>query len=58
MLATLQEMGYDMSHGEAEDMIHFFDKTGDGNINFSEFVRVMLYDTLDESLFDEQWIAS
>lgn len=32
-------------------MIHFFDSDGDGSINFSEFVRIMMYDTTDASLF-------
>ena len=53
LYAALHEMGYDITQDEAQDMIHFFDKDGDGDINFAEFVRVMLYDTTDASLFDQ-----
>ena len=40
-------MGYETSHEDAEDMIHYFDKDEDGSIDFAEFVKVMLYDTTD-----------
>lgn len=34
-------------------MIKFFDSDGDASINFAEFVKIMMYDTTDESLFEQ-----
>ena len=31
-------------------MINFFDNDGDNSINFSEFVKLMMYDTMDQTL--------
>ena len=50
--AVLNEMGYGIDLQEAQDMINFFDKDGDGSISFAEFIRVIMYDTTDSSLFD------
>lgn len=48
----MQELGNDMTMDEAENMIFLFDVKGDGSINFQEFVQLMMYDTLDQNLFD------
>ena len=48
----MNEMGYGIDLQEAQDMINFFDKDGDGSISFAEFIRVIMYDTTDSSLFD------
>ena len=34
-------------------MIHFFDRDEDNSINFSEFVQLMMYDTMDQTLYDQ-----
>lgn len=52
MLSVFTELGYNMDEKEAQEMIRFFDSDGDGSINFAEFVKIMMYDTQDESLFD------
>ena len=46
------ELGYDTDIDEARDMINFFDTNDDGIINFAEFVKLMMYDTQDVTLFD------
>ena len=48
----MNEMGYVLTEEECSEMILYFDKDGDGEIDFCEFIKVMLYDTEDESLFD------
>ena len=44
------ELGYEMTDEEAQDMIHFFDTNDDSQINFEEFVQLMMYDTMDQSV--------
>ena len=47
------ELGYECDEDEARDMITFFDKDEDNSINFAEFVQLMMYDTMDQTLFDQ-----
>ena len=51
--SVLNSMGYGITLDEAQDMINFFDKDGDGSISFAEFIRVIMYDTTDSSLFEQ-----
>ena len=48
------ELGYECDIEEATDMIRFFDKDDDGAISFSEFVQMMMYDTMDETLYSRK----
>ena len=50
---ALQDLGYECDFEEAGDMIHCFDKDEDGSINFAEFVQLMMYDTTDRTLYDQ-----
>lgn len=47
------EIGHDMDEAEAREMIHFFDRDEDNSINFLEFVQLMMYDTVDNSLHEQ-----
>ena len=51
--AVFNELGYECDQEEARDMIHFFDRDEDNSINFAEFVQLMMYDTMDQTLFDQ-----
>ena len=53
LLTMFNELGYQTDEAEAHDMIHFFDRDGDGSINFAEFVQLMMYDTMDQTLFEQ-----
>lgn len=53
LLKVFSSMGYSMDEKEAQEIIHFFDSDGDGSINFAEFVKIMMYDTSDQSLFEQ-----
>ena len=46
------ELGDPVSQEEAQDMIRFSDVDNDGYFNFTEFVKVMMYDTENRSLVD------
>ena len=46
------ELGDPVSKDEAQDMIRFCDVDDDGHFNFTEFVKVMMYDTEDKNLVD------
>ena len=50
---ALQDLGYECDLQEAQDMVHCFDKDGDGSIDFAEFVQLMMYDTSDRTLYDQ-----
>ena len=52
LMMAFNELGYDTDMDEARDMINFFDTNDDGIINFAEFVKLMMYDTQDVTLFD------
>ena len=42
---------------EAKEMIYHFDKDDDGAISFSEFVQMMMYDTMDQTLYQNaKWV--
>ena len=50
LMIAFHELGYACEEEEAQDMINFFDNDGDNSINFSEFVKLMMYDTMDQTL--------
>lgn len=50
IVAKFAELGEVISPSEARDMIKVADKTKDTFIEFSEFVRFMMYDTEDQSV--------
>ena len=50
LVTAFTELGYDCDYQEAQEMILCFDKDGDNSINFSEFVQLMMYDTMDTTL--------
>ena len=50
----MQHLGNDINLEEAETIISAcFGNTGEGQINFMQFVQFMMYDTQDQSLFDQ-----
>ena len=53
LVLVFTELGYTIDAKEAKEMICFFDHDSDQHINFSEFVQLMMYDTLDESLLEQ-----
>ena len=48
--AMMNELGYDVDVQEAQDMVMFFDNNDDQRINFEEFVQLMMYDTMDDTV--------
>ena len=52
LVARFNELGDPVSHEDAQDMIRFCDVDDDGYFNFTEFVKVMMYDTEDKALVD------
>ena len=57
LLARFQELGDPIDMSEAQDMIRFCDVDDDGYFNFTEFVKVMMYDTENKELFDPSTAA-
>ena len=52
LIARFAELGDPISENDARDMIRFCDVDDDGEFNFTEFVKVMMYDTEDKTLID------
>ena len=52
LIARFAELGDPISEDDARDMIRFCDVDDDGEFNFTEFVKVMMYDTDDKTLID------
>ena len=52
LIARFAELGDPITEEDARDMIRFCDVDDDGEFNFTEFVKVMMYDTEDKTLID------
>ena len=53
LLQMMVELGNDMTIEEAKNMIFLFDEKGDGMFDFRSFVELMMFDTLDQNLFEQ-----
>ena len=54
LLNIMQEIGHNTSIEEAEIMLTAcFGVTGEGQLKFQQFVQFMMYDTLDQDLFNQ-----
>ena len=47
-----RDLGFECDQDKAHNMINFFDRDADGQINFAEFVQIMMYDTEDPDIQD------
>ena len=52
LIERFKELGDPITEEDAIDMIRFCDVDDDGEFNFTEFVKVMMYDTEDKTLID------
>ena len=52
-MQMMNELGNDMTMDEAKNMIYMFDEDTDGFIDFPEFVKLMMYDTVDENVYQQ-----